>query len=92
MDAGNWYNDYRTNVLHTQKRKPMRFEDLADFITCYHPENRQVRKASWHAEKNPEGRWRSYPYAEILARVKTSLDLFWLKDRSLADLDNLPDP
>ena len=47
---------------------------------------------TWHAEKNPEGRWRRYSYSEILARDKTSLDLFWLKDKSLADLDNLPDP
>ena len=31
-------------------------------------------------------------YAEIIARDKTSLDLVWLKDKSLADLDNLPDP
>ena len=28
----------------------------------------------------------------ILERDKTSLDLFWIKDKSLADLDNLPDP
>ena len=25
-------------------------------------------------------------------RDKTSLDIFWLKDKSLTDLDNLPDP
>ena len=36
--------------------------------------------------------WRKYTYAELAARDKTSLDLFWLKDDSLADLDNLPDP
>ena len=29
---------------------------------------------------------------EILARDKTSLDIFWIKDKSLADLDNLPAP
>ena len=29
---------------------------------------------------------------EIIARDKTSLDITWLKDKSLADLDNLPDP
>ena len=51
-----------------------------------------ISKETWHPEKNPEGRWRKYTYADILARDKTSLDLFWLKDRSLADLDNLPDP
>ena len=27
-----------------------------------------------------------------MARDKTNLDIFWLKDKSLADLDNLPDP
>jgi type I restriction enzyme M protein len=54
--------------------------------------NRHVRKETWHPEKNPDGRWRKFSYEEISARDKTSLDLFWLKDRSLADLDNLPDP
>ena len=29
---------------------------------------------------------------EILTRDKTSLDIFWIKDKSLADLDNLPSP
>jgi type I restriction enzyme M protein len=28
----------------------------------------------------------------LVARDKTSLDLFWLKDESLTDLDNLPEP
>ena len=28
----------------------------------------------------------------MAARDKTSLDLFWLKDESLTDLDNLPEP
>lgn len=31
-------------------------------------------------------------YEEIVARDKTDLDIFWLKGKSLADLDNLPDP
>jgi type I restriction enzyme M protein len=87
-----WYYDYRTNIHHTLKRKPMRFEDLAEFIESYRPANRHRRKETWHAETNPDGRWRKYTYDEIIARDKTSLDLFWLKDRSLADLDNLPDP
>jgi type I restriction enzyme M protein len=70
----------------------MRAEDLADFIICYHPADRHQRQETWHAETNPEGRWRKFTHAEILARDKTSLDSFWLKDKSLADLDNLPDP
>ena len=87
-----WYYDYRTNIHHTLKKKPMRFEDLQDFITCYHPENRHARKETWDAETNPEGRWRKFTYQELIARDKTSLDIFWLKDQSLTDLDNLPEP
>ena len=87
-----WYYDYRTNIHHTLKKKPMRFEDLAEFIECYKPENRHKRKAIWDEEKNPDGRWRSYSYDELMARDKTSLDLFWLQDKSLTDLANLPEP
>lgn len=47
---------------------------------------------TYDAATNPEGRWRKFSYEEIIARDKTSLDITWLKDKSLADLDNLPDP
>jgi len=86
-----WFYDYRTNVHHTLKKKPMTFNDLQDFIACYNPANRHDRKETW-SEENPQGRWRKFSYEEILARDKTSLDIFWLKDQSLSDLDNLPDP
>ena len=86
-----WIYDYRTNIHHTLKKKPLRLEDLRDFITLYNPENRHKRKETW-SEENTEGRWRKYTYDEIIARDKTNLDIFWLKDKSLADLDNLPDP
>lgn len=86
-----WFYDYRTNIHHTLKKKPMTFEDLEDFIQCYNPSNRNERKETW-SETNPNGRWRKFTYDEILERDKTSLDIFWLKDESLADLDNLPDP
>jgi type I restriction enzyme M protein len=86
-----WYFDYRTNIHHTLKKKTMRVEDLKDFIDCYNPSNRHKRKETW-TEVNPEGRFRKYTYEEILTRDKTSLDIFWLKDKSLTDLDNLPEP
>jgi len=86
-----WVYDYRTNVHHTLKKKTMQLEDLKDFIDCYQPANRNDRKETW-SEKNPQGRWRKFSYEEIIARDKTNLDIFWLKDKSLADLDNLPDP
>tara|TARA_R110002051_G_scaffold76176_6_gene139366 strand:- start:48581 stop:49795 length:1215 start_codon:yes stop_codon:yes gene_type:complete len=87
-----WFYDYRTNVHHTLKKKPLRYDDLAEFITCYNPTNRQQRADTWHPETNPDGRWRKYSYEELVARDKTSLDVFWLKDKSLTDLDNLPEP
>ena len=87
-----WIYDYRTNIHHTLKKKPMRLEHLQDFINCYKPHNRRTRKQTWNAKANPEGRWRKYDYKDIVARDKTSLDIFWLKDKSLADLENLPDP
>jgi type I restriction enzyme M protein len=87
-----WFYDYRTNIRHTLKKSPLKFDDLQDFIKCYNPENRHKRKETWHPEKNPEGRWRKFTYEEIINRDKTSLDITWLKDKSLADLDNLPDP
>ena len=47
---------------------------------------------SVYETENPEGRWRKFAYEQVIARDKTSLDIFWLKDKSLADLDNLPEP
>lgn len=87
-----WVYDYRTNIHHTLKKNPLKISDLKDFIDLYNPENRHKRTETYHAENNPEGRWRKFGYDEIIARDKTSLDITWLKDKSLADLDNLPDP
>lgn len=69
----------------------MKREDLQDFINCYNPTNRYERQETW-AEANPEGRWRKFTYDELIARDKTSLDIFWLKDKSLTDLDSLIEP
>ena len=87
-----WVYDYRTNIHHTLKKNPLKLEDLRDFITLYNPKNRNKRKETFNEKTNPEGRWRKFTYDEIIARDKTSLDITWLKDKSLADLDNLPDP
>ena len=86
-----WIYDYRTNIHHTLKKKQMVTEDLTEFVQLYNPGNRHKRKETW-SEANPEGRWRKFSYEEILARDTTNLDIFWLKDQSLTDLDNLPDP
>lgn len=84
-----WIYDFRTNVHFTLKQHPMTEADLEDFVSCYHPENRFQHKETY-SESNLEGRWRRFFVQEILERDKTSLDIFWIKDKSLADLDNLP--
>ena len=65
---------------------------MQEFVDCYKPGNRHKRKETHHPTTNPEGRWRKFTYEETIARDKTSLDITWLKDKLLADLDNLPDP
>ena len=86
-----WIYDLRTNKHFTLKTAPMKREDLDEFVKLYNPANRHLRKATWSTE-NPEGRWRAYEYTDLIARDKASLDIFWLKDDSLADSDNLPPP
>ena len=86
-----WVYDLRTNQHFTLKTKRMKRPDLDEFVKCFNPDNRNKRRSTW-SEKKPEGRWRAYPYEELVARDKCSLDLFWLRDDSLLDADNLPDP
>ena len=86
-----WIYDFRTNIHFTLKQHPMTDADLDDFIACYNPQNRYERKETW-SEENPDGRWRKFSADDIVKRDKKSLDIFWIKDKSLADLDNLPSP
>ncbi len=88
---GIWIYDFRTNIHFTLKQSPMTDKDLEDFINCYNPKNRFDRHETW-SEDNPDGRFRRFSAEEILKRDKKSLDIFWIKDKSLADLDNLPSP
>lgn len=84
-----WIYDLRTNMHFTLKKSPMTDSDLDDFVKCFAPKNRHKRRQTW-SEASPDGRWRRYDIEEILKRDKTSLDIFWIKDKSLADLDALP--
>jgi len=86
-----WVFDYRTNIHHTLKTKPLKRSDLDEFAACYHPENRHEREATW-SETSPEGRWRCFTYEELAKRDKLNLDIFWIKDKSLEDADSLPEP
>jgi type I restriction enzyme M protein len=53
--------------------------------------NRFERTPTW-SEASPGGRWRMFPYDELIARDKANLDIFWLRDESLEDSANLPAP
>ena len=74
-----WVYDYRTNVHKTLKTKKLSREDLDDFVRCY-----KTRKET--------DRFRPFPYEDLITRDKLNLDLFWLKNDSLEDIDSLPEP
>src|SRR4051812_17332956 len=79
-----WIYDLRTNQHFTLKQNPLRREHLDDFVSAYRPEARHKRE---------EGeRFRRFTYDELLQRDKVSLDITWLRDESLEDVDNLPPP
>ena len=86
-----WVYDLRTNLHFTLKQKPIQRSDFDEFVQCYKPGRLHERKPTW-SEETPDGRWRSYDYGELLKRDKLSLDLFWIKDKSLTDTDSLPPP
>ena len=81
---GVWIYDLRTNKHFTLKTKTLKRDDLQDFIDRYHPANRHKRKET--------DRFKYFDYKTLVARDKASLDIFWLKDDSLDNLDNLPSP
>ena len=87
-----WFYDLRTNKDFTLKTRRITRADLDEFVSCYHAENRNARKSLWDEKKNPEVRWRAFSYDELTARDKCSLDVFWLKDESLEDSANVPEP
>ena len=86
-----WFYDFRTNMHFTLKQNRLTRAALDEFVACYKPADRHTRTATW-SEDEPEGRWRPYTYEEIVNRDKASLDIFWLRDESLEDSANLPEP
>jgi type I restriction-modification system DNA methylase subunit len=84
-DVGVGYGDYLEQLTY------LLFLKMADEYSKP-PYNRMLNIPKDYNWESPEGRWRKFTYEEIINRDKTSLDITWLKDKSLADLDNLPDP
>ncbi len=79
-----WIYDLRTNQHFTLKENTLKRTDLDDFVKCYNPKNRHDREET--------ERFKSFTYEELIKRDKINLDIFWLKDESLEDSANLPDP
>src|SRR4029077_18566198 len=79
-----WIYDLRTNQHFTLKEKTLKRSDLDEFVKCFHPENRH--------ERIETERFKCFIYEDLLKRDKVNLDIFWLKDESLEDSANLPDP
>lgn len=79
-----WIYDLRTNMHFTLKEKSLKREDLEDFISAYSAEQLSKRKES--------EQFKSYAYDELLKRDKMDLNILWLKDDSLEDSNDLPEP
>ena len=79
-----WIYDFRTNQHFTLKENQLSREHLDDFVKCYNTKNILKREET----KN----FHAYSYDDLVKRDKTSLDIFWLKDDSLQDAENLPPP
>jgi type I restriction enzyme M protein len=79
-----WIYDLRTNKHFTLKENTLRYDDLNDFIKCFNQRNPLDRKET--------DRFKAFSYDELIKRDKTSLDIFWLKDESIEDSENLPAP
>lgn len=80
-----WVYDLRTNHHFTLKQNPLRRHHLDEFVEYYLPEKPRD-------ERVESERWRSFTYDELVARDKASLDIAWLRDEALEDMDHLPAP
>ncbi|MEO8857066.1 MAG: N-6 DNA methylase, partial [Burkholderiaceae bacterium] len=79
-----WIYDFRTNLHFTLKKNPLQVADLQDFVASYAAGDRNGRKET--------ERFKRFDVVELLKRDKINLDIFWLKDDSLDDVDSMPPP
>ncbi|AJZ76191.1 type I restriction-modification system subunit M [Candidatus Nitrosotenuis cloacae] len=75
-----WVYDLRTNIEKVNKSHPLTCDYFKDFEKCFH---QKPRKGS--------DRFKKVTKSEIEKR-DYNLDISWLKDKSLEDSSNLPDP
>ncbi|MBM7834925.1 N-6 DNA methylase [Clostridium sardiniense] len=85
-DKGNtkdvWFYDLRTNMKNFNKSNPLKESHFDEFIKAYTAENR---------EKVEDERWTKFTREEIREK-NDNLDLGLIKDESILDYEDLPDP
>ena len=77
-----WFYDLRTNMPSFGKTNPLKASDFAGFEAAYTAEDRS---------KVEDERWQCFTREEI-AQKGNSLDLGLIKDDSVLDYEDLPDP
>ena len=86
QDRGNtegvWFYDLRTNMPSFGKTNPLKEEHFADFEKAYTAEDRAAVK---------DERWNYFSREEIAGK-QNSLDLGLIRDDSIVDYEDLPDP
>ena len=84
-----WIFDARSNVPGiTKKDRPLTPEHFKEFESCYgaDPNGQSKRK-----DLGEDGRFRKFHISDVKDRGY-KLDITWLKDESIEDSDDLPDP
>jgi len=84
-----WIFDARSNVEGiTKKDRPLASKHFEEFEKCY---GADANGNSKRKDLGEEGRFRKFDLEWIKQR-DYKLDITWLKDESLEDSDNLPEP
>jgi type I restriction enzyme M protein len=86
-----WIYDARTNVPHiTKKERPLSADHFAEFERCFglDPNGRSKRRV----KDSKDDRWRCFDIGQIKQRGYKLDGLKWLKDESLEDASDLPEP
>lgn len=91
-DKGNtaevWVYDLRTNMRSFGKKNPLRHEDFIEFEAAYTAEDRNaVEDDRWHSFTRDEIR-----KTDADGNETNSLDIGLIRDDSIIDYDELPDP
>ncbi len=86
-----WIYDARTNVPRiTKKDRPLTKDHLTEFESCFGTDPNGTAKRNVGDSK--EDRWRSFHISEVKQRDFKIDSLKWLRDESIDDGDELPEP